>query len=132
LLEDDEVRGEREAGEQPESPHISEVSSPNLWQRIRNALSPQERWSNLNWAIAAYPDEPTNYLLRGELLLHQGDTHGAMMDFRRAIELASAAVEQDDWGIAAQAVQDRALKGLQDAVRRAARYNSYTEPGDDN
>ncbi len=126
MLEDDEVQAEQDATQ------VSEPASPGLWPRIRAAFSVQERWSNLNWAIAAYPDVPTNFLLRGELLLAKGDVHGAIMDFRRALELAEAAVEQEDWGLVAQTTQDRALAGLRDALRRAARYNSGTEQTDVN
>ncbi len=128
MLDGDEIRDESQ--EELDATQVTEPPPPGLWQRIRGAFSAQERWAKLNWAIAAYPDVPANYLLRGELLLKQGDTHGAMMDFRHALELSTAAVEQDDWAIAAQAAQDRALKGLQDAVRRAARYNSGTERSD--
>jgi hypothetical protein len=101
--------------------------SPSLWQRFRTAISKRERWRNLNWAIAAYPDVAANYVLRGELLLKQGDTPGAIADFRQALDLAMADVEKEDWGVVAQSVQDRALVGLRDALSRTARYNSDTE-----
>lgn len=124
MFEDDEVQAEQEAT------RISEPVAPGLWSRFRAAFSVEERWSSLNWAIAAYPDAPTNFLLRGELLLARGDIHGAIMDFRRALELATAAVERDDWGVVAQTTQDRALTGLRDALRRAGRYNLETEDTD--
>jgi len=102
-----------------------------LWQRIRGAFSRQERWRNLNWAIAAFPNIAANYVLRGELLLRQGDTPGAIADFRKALELAAAQVDVEDWGVVAQSVQDRALVGLRDALNSAARYNSYSELEDE-
>jgi len=101
--------------------------SPSLWQRIRAAFSRQERWRDLNWAIAAFPNVAANYVLRGEFLLRQGDTLGAIADFRKALELAAVQVEADDWGVVAQSVQDRALVGLRDALNSAARYNSGTD-----
>lgn len=103
------------------------ASSLSLWTRIRRSFSRMERWHNLNWTIAAYPDVAANYVLRGELLLRQGDTLGAISDFRHALRLAAAQVETEDWGIVAQAMQDRALAGLRDALRRAARYNADTD-----
>jgi hypothetical protein len=103
------------------------ASSLSLWARIRRSFSRMERWHNLNWTIAAYPDVAANYVLRGELLLRQGDTLGAISDFRHALRLAAEQVETEDWGVVAQAVQDRALAGLRDALRRAARYNSDIE-----
>jgi hypothetical protein len=100
------------------------ASSLSLWTRIRRSFSRMERWHNLNWTIAAYPDVAANYVLRGELLLRQGDTLGAISDFRHALRLAAEQMETEDWGVVAQAVQDRALAGLRDALRCAARYNS--------
>jgi hypothetical protein len=98
----------------------------SFWQRLRQSFSRNERWRKLNWAIAAYPDVASNYVLRGELLLKQNDTLGAISDFRRALEIAAPQVETDDWGVVAQAAQDRALAGLRDALRQAARSNSST------
>ncbi|MCC6804721.1 MAG: hypothetical protein IT319_17695 [Anaerolineae bacterium] len=117
MLRDDEYYGEQD----------TVASSPSLWTRIRRSFSRMERWHNLNWTIAAYPDVAANYVLRGELLLRQGDTLGAISDFRHALTLAAHQMETDDWGVVAQAVQDRALAGLRDALRRAARYNSGTD-----
>ncbi|MFN8451085.1 MAG: hypothetical protein U0521_21535 [Anaerolineae bacterium] len=117
MLHDDDYSGEQ----------ATVASSPSLWTRIRRSFSRMERWHNLNWTIAAYPDVAANYVLRGELLLRQGDTLGAISDFRHALRLAAAQVETEDWGIVAQAMQDRALAGLRDALRRAARYNADTD-----
>ncbi|MEO8393756.1 MAG: tetratricopeptide repeat protein, partial [Chloroflexota bacterium] len=90
--------------------------SPSWWQRLRGSFSQRERWRNLNWSIAAYPNVAANYVLRGELLLKQGDTPGAIADFRKALDLAMVDVEKEDWGVVAQSVQDRALVGLRDAL----------------
>ena len=102
-----------------------EPESPSLWQRIRGSFSRNVRWHNLNWAIVTYPNVPANYVLRGEMLLKQGDTIGAVSDFRRALNLAGEQVETEDWGFVAQALQDRALVGLRDALYQAARYNLH-------
>ena len=103
--------------------------SPSLWQRLRQLFSRDARLHNLNWAISAYPGAPANYILRGELLLKMGDTVGAAADFRRALELAAGEVETQDWGFTAQAMQDRALAGLRDALVRIARYNQHAADG---
>ncbi|MBI1256121.1 MAG: hypothetical protein GC204_01500 [Chloroflexi bacterium] len=95
--------------------------SPSLWQRLRGTFSQQERWRNLNWAIMAYPNVAANYVLRGELLLKQRDTPGAIADFGKALDLAMVQVDVEDWGVVAQSVQDRALVGLREALKRAAR-----------
>jgi len=97
------------------------TESPTLLQRIVAAFSRRERWRNLNWAIAAYPHVAANYVLRGELLLKQGDMTGAIGDFQHALDLAMADVEKEDWGVVAQNVQDRALVGLRDALNRSVR-----------
>ena len=79
----------------------------------------RERWlRELNHAIAAHPEVPTNYVLRGELALETRDHAQAAADFEKALELASVQVQTDNWGIMAQAMQDRAYKGLTEARRR--------------
>jgi len=114
LLREDEVHTE---------PAEYVYEAPTLWQRIRGTFSRDTRLHNLNWAILAYPEVPANYVLRGELLLKQGDLFGAIADFRKGYELAAEGVENEDWGVVAQGLQDRALVGLRDALYRAARYN---------
>lgn len=93
---------------------------PTLWQRIRVLLfgrigSIEEataRLWNLTQAIESGPDSATNYVLRGELYLSLGDIETAQQDFAHALELASAQLETEQWGLLAQAAQDRAEKGL--------------------
>ncbi|MEP7290610.1 MAG: hypothetical protein ABI835_02455 [Chloroflexota bacterium] len=101
--------------------------SPSLWQRIRGMFSRDARLHDLNWAITAYPETAANYVLRGELLLRRGDLFGAIADFRKGFELAAEGVENEDWGMVAQVLQDRALAGLRDALYRTARYNLNTK-----
>ncbi|HVU11450.1 MAG TPA: hypothetical protein VHD90_09235 [Phototrophicaceae bacterium] len=97
---------------------------PSLFKQLLGG-STSERLYNLNWSIAAYPDVAANYVLRGELLLQHNDLVQAIADFRRALEISARQFEIDDWGIVAQAMQDRALAGLRDALRRVARYNRH-------
>jgi hypothetical protein len=113
------------------TPAPASFSPPSLWDRVRRLFAPDqtvraERLRQLNWAVSVYPDVPTNYVLRGELLLGAGDTVGAIADFRRALELAAEQAVTEDWGVVAQSVQDRALADLRDALRQHARYNRST------
>jgi ParB-like chromosome segregation protein Spo0J len=70
------------------------------------------RLARLNDAIAASPDEPANYLLRGELLNEEGRCELAAADFERALALARAGLPDESWGLVGQVLQDRALAGL--------------------
>ncbi len=91
-----------------------------LWQMLTgttDAASRDQQAHDLDAAIGATPDTPANYVLRGELRLSSGDYDGAAADFQRALDLASAEVETQDWGIVAQAVQDRAYAGLKKIER---------------
>lgn len=86
----------------------------------RRPRSKQERWlRELNLAIVDYPDSPTSYVLRGELALQTRDYGQAVADFEKALELAAVQVSEQNWGIVAQAMQDRAYAGLRQAKRRA-------------
>lgn len=110
-------------GEYREPDEYVYQSPPSFWQRLLGTFSRDTRLYNLNWSIKAYPDAPANYVLRGEVLLAKGDLFGAIADFRKGYELAAVAVEEENWGVVAQGMQDRALAGLRDALHRAARYN---------
>ncbi len=123
LLPETNLRGDDDYDELPEY----REDTPSPWRRFRRLFSRMERWHNLNWMIVTYPEVAANYVLRGELLLRQGDTLGAIADFRRGLDLALEQMEQEDWGMVAQAVQDRALAGLRDALYRAPRYNPDTD-----
>ncbi len=70
------------------------------------------RIDGLGRAIDRSPNVPSNYVLRGELYLQLKRYADAEMDFRRALDLAAAQVESQDWGVVAQVLQDRALAGL--------------------
>ncbi|MBZ0290680.1 MAG: hypothetical protein K8I30_23850 [Anaerolineae bacterium] len=77
-----------------------------------------ERIRHLDAAIENAADTPSNYVLRGELYLSTREYALARRDFQRAYELATAQFQQSDWGLMAQAMQDRALAGLQKAEKR--------------
>ena len=73
------------------------------------------RLRRLDRAIAAAPDAPVNYVLRGELRLKLRDRDQAAADFQRALALTDEAFRASDWGLVAQALADRALVGLRRA-----------------
>jgi tetratricopeptide (TPR) repeat protein len=78
----------------------------------RRAAARQERLEHLNLGIELYPEEPANYVLRGELFEETGQHVLAAEDYQRALELAQEHVMTNRWGFIAQAVQDRAMMGL--------------------
>jgi hypothetical protein len=75
------------------------------------------RLAALTDAIAANPDAAANYVMRGELFLEHGERELAYADFVKALTLAAAQLESEEWGLVAQAVQDRAEAGLRRIVR---------------
>lgn len=66
----------------------------------------------LSEAISRAPDEPVNYILRGEVWLGVGDTGRAAADFLKAQELARRRWASSAWGYLDQAYCDRAEAGL--------------------
>jgi hypothetical protein len=109
---------------------LPEAKAPGevFWARIRRALFGGTnraddagfiaRVRGLDQAIEATPDTPGTYVLRGELYLRAKEYALAEADFRAAYELAVQQFERSDWGIMAQAMQDRALAGLRTAEKR--------------
>src|SRR5258708_4592793 len=94
-----------------------------LWERIRRTIlgdidNVAERIRHLDAAIENAADTPANYVLRGELYLTLREYALARRDIQRAHELAAAQFEQSDWGLMAQAMEDRALIGLQKADKQ--------------
>jgi hypothetical protein len=75
------------------------------------------RLAALTDAIAANPDAAVNYVMRGELFLEHGERELAYADFVKALTLAAAQLETEEWGLVAQAVQDRAEAGLRRLIR---------------
>jgi len=73
----------------------------------------------LTETIGQRPEEPVNYLLRGEAWLRAGDRRRAVDDFVIARDLAAQRFAQSAWGYLDQAYFDRAQIGLaacQDAL----------------
>ncbi|HMM27256.1 MAG: hypothetical protein AAGU78_06620 [Chloroflexota bacterium] len=66
----------------------------------------------LTETIEQQPDEPVNYLLRGEAWLRAGDRRRAADDFVMARDLAARRFAQSAWGYLDQAYCDRAQAGL--------------------
>jgi tetratricopeptide (TPR) repeat protein len=81
----------------------------------------EDRLRGLDEAIARHPDEPANYVVRGELYLKLNHYDLAARDFQRGLELARRDLETRNWGIVAQTMQDRALKGLERAQKHLPR-----------
>jgi len=95
----------------------------SFWEWLRSRLGwgvdrRQERLEDLFRAIAANPDSPTIYMLRGELYLQLREYELAVTDFEIAQKLASEHLAVDNWGLIAQVIQDRAQVGLIQAKRR--------------
>jgi tetratricopeptide (TPR) repeat protein len=144
VLADDDAEREPDdvwtdnAGDQQAPDETPEPAAAPLtfWDRIRYMLGPsrtervlraEHRLHDLDDAIARNPDEAANYVLRGELALETGQPELAAADFQRALELAHAAVEKEEWGLVAQVMQDRALVGLRSALRRTGPRNTQEQ-----
>lgn len=80
--------------------------------------STEARTAELTQMIESYPETAANYVFRGELLLKRRAYEQAADDFRHALELTTRQVRTAAWGLVAQALQDRALVGLEQAQRR--------------
>jgi hypothetical protein len=76
----------------------------------------RDRLSALDEAVAQRPDVAANYLARGDVLLQLGQRQDAATDYRHALELAAAQVDNRRWGLTAQVIQDRAYAGLAAAL----------------
>jgi hypothetical protein len=97
-----------------------------FWQKLRRFFLPsfQERRENerqrlldLTVAIERYPEAAVNYLLRGELHLELEQYTLAQEDLEQALQLAEAQYQQESWGLSAQAIADRARRGLEEVLR---------------
>lgn len=105
-------------------PVFNSVPEP-VWKKLLRQMlgtpdseTLQQRVNELNRAIADDPEAAINYVLRGEAYLQTREYALAYADFQQGLEMATAQVEQNDWGIVAQAVQDRAAQGLKVASKR--------------
>lgn len=111
------------------------LPQPSIWESLRRLIWPApderraqwlERLEELNTAVTRYPEEPVNYILRGELLLQLGEYVSAVRDFQTGFEAASRQVETSNWGLMAQGMQDRAHAGLVKARRLAGLQSQDT------
>jgi tetratricopeptide (TPR) repeat protein len=78
----------------------------------------------LSSAIAQSPDLPALYLYRAEAYAGFGQFRQAVADFQRAAELADGQCKTKSWGVVAQVIRDRALRGLKQAQAQAARAST--------
>lgn len=118
--EDAAEDGVRKHGDEGEVAGTTSFMS-RLWHALTGSSQPQvveQRLWDLTQAIEAYPEVPSNYVLRGELYLELGEVELAAVDFRKALDLSEDQMERNSWGVVAQAMQDRAQTGLQNANRR--------------
>lgn len=122
IVQDD---GEVPAQALPESVTVQKKASEPRWRQIVRALyggtseeALRERLSDIDRAISDDPDSAVNYVLRGEALLEAREYAPAHEAFEQGLALAEAQVAQNDWGIVAQAVQDRAVQGLAKTLKR--------------
>jgi len=63
-------------------------------------------------------DSLAHRILRGELLLKDGEYDLARADFEAALELAERFDPSKGWGLVEQVMRDRALRGLDEVRRR--------------
>lgn len=111
---------------EPEHQTVDDVGTVNLtfgewvrWRFLGQDVVGElyERLNSLDNAIRQHPNAPSNYLLRGELLLKLRQVDDAKHDLQRAAELAQAEYETNAWGIMAQGVRDQALRRLEGVER---------------
>lgn len=102
----------------------------SFWGRVRRWLLPstveraaiyQQRLVELDYAIERHPEAPSNYVVRGEHHLAAHFYDQAVSDFQQALELASQQLEVENWGLITQTMRDRALNGLERALRLQSR-----------
>ncbi|MBZ0290649.1 MAG: hypothetical protein K8I30_23695 [Anaerolineae bacterium] len=121
-MSDEMVSADESVTEEPiAAPVEAEAASPGFWQRVRSLVFGDERQSRLETLTAAIEQNsaaPVNYVLRGELYLEMGDYAAALADFEYAEKVASYRVDEDNWGVIAQALRDRAQAGIAKVRRR--------------
>ncbi len=75
------------------------------------------RLRELDRAILAAPDDLTQHVLRGELMLERGEYDRAKQDFDRALALADMLDDARAWHVVEQIMRDRAAYGLREVQR---------------
>jgi tetratricopeptide (TPR) repeat protein len=99
-----------------------------LWPSRQDLLQQAEsRLRELDEAIEQRPEDDapskaTHYILRGELFLKVREYEQALADFQQALALTQKQIDEGDWGVIAQILQDRAWQGFQRAQRGARRH----------
>lgn len=126
-MNDSDTTGFSEISELTDTPENTERVTPeapaktgfwaSIWRQLRGKDT-EARLAALNHAIAIHPDSPENYVLRGELYLNMHLYELALLDFEFAEQWATNQYAEADWGVLAQALQDRAELGAQRARNR--------------
>jgi tetratricopeptide (TPR) repeat protein len=125
IVEDEQNEISADESRQDDFPLKNEYNL-TFWQMLRRLFfqtrneklaEQQRRLSDLKLAILDRPDVAVNYMLRGEIYLEMKRYELAREDFNQAIALSEAQFENEKWGIAAQAIMDRAREGLRHTMR---------------
>jgi predicted Zn-dependent protease len=104
------------------------MAAGSVWGWLVGLLLPTERERRdrlderiraLDAAVRRHPESAAACVSRGEALLDVGMLDAASADFRQALALAEAQFKTDTWGVVAQAVRDRALRGLEQSHGRS-------------
>jgi tetratricopeptide (TPR) repeat protein len=112
--------------ESPVSPTIETHTAEQTtwWGKLRAFLTGsaqrqarENELQTLNMAIELYPQNALHFLLRGEFFLKQKRYHLAQDDLQQALNLAREQYQRSQWGIAEQAIQNRAEFGLKQVQR---------------
>ena len=86
------------------------------------------RLRELDGAISDAPDDITQLVKRGELLLEHGEHERAKSDFERALALADRLDDAKAWHVVEQVMRDRAAYGIR-MVERHERTASQNARG---
>lgn len=98
------------------------MSEPSVWERLTARLNfsaadrqnqQMERIQSLTRAISRDPACAATVLCRAESYLEADDLRSAAADFRQVLALAEVQFKTETWGVVAQAIRDRAFRGLQ-------------------
>lgn len=113
-----------------------QVRRPTIFQRFWRWLRPTSqtyhyRLVMLERSIDSDPQSPVGYVLRGEVYLAMNEPHKAMLDFKAALERSERQLQTREWGVVAQAMQDRAQAGLKRAQRQATAPQPTPDIGKD-
>lgn len=85
--------------------------------RDAKAAQFKKRITALTRAISRDPEMASGYVMRGELYLSAGLWEYARRDFQRALEITDRQLDTERWGVVAQVMRDRALSGLDEAIK---------------